>query len=93
MFVYLPRWSRYGLFAACTLASAACDKPDLYSDLRPDGPPEVLTVSVNAPDNRDGFEAVSLGDLVAALVVRQKGELLYEGYQAGAFAKALASTS
>lgn len=55
MFVYLPRWSRYGLFAACTLATAACNKPDLSSDLRPDGPPEVLTVSVNAPDNRDGF--------------------------------------
>jgi len=55
MFVYLSRCSRYGLFAACTLASAACDRPDLYSDLRPEGPPEVLSVSVNAPDNRDGF--------------------------------------
>jgi hypothetical protein len=54
MFVYLPR-CRYALFAACTLATAACDAPVLSSDLRPDGPPEVLTVSVNAPDNRDGF--------------------------------------
>ena len=56
MFVYLPRWGRYGTIAAsCALAVGACGTPDLYSDLRPDGPPEVLTVSVNAPDNRDGF--------------------------------------
>src|SRR4051794_14248632 len=54
MFVYLPRWSRYGTFAT-VLALGACSAPDLYSDLRPDGPPEVLSVSVNAPDNRDGF--------------------------------------
>lgn len=54
MFVYLPRWSRYGTFATM-LAIGACSTPDLYSDLRPDGPPEVLTVSVNAPDNRDGY--------------------------------------
>jgi hypothetical protein len=54
MFVYLPRWSRYGTFAT-VFAIGACSKPDLYSDLRPDGPPEVLTVSVNAPDNRDGY--------------------------------------
>jgi len=56
MFVYLPRRGRYGTIAAsCALALTACSKPDLYSDLRPDGPPEVLSVSVNAPDNRDGF--------------------------------------
>lgn len=56
MFVYLPRWGRYGTIAAsCALAVGACGTPDLYSDLRPDGPPEVLTVSVNAPDNRDGY--------------------------------------
>ena len=54
MFDYVSRWSQFGLIAACTLASA-CDRPFLNSDLRPDGPPEVLTVSVNAPDNRDGF--------------------------------------
>jgi hypothetical protein len=53
MIVYLPRWSRYGTFAAfTTLALSACTKPDEYSDLRPDGPPEVLTVSVNALDTR-----------------------------------------
>ena len=54
MFVYLPRWSRYGTFAT-VLAIGACSTPDLYSDLRPDGPPEVLTVSVNSPDTRPDF--------------------------------------
>ena len=58
MIVYLPRWSRYGTFAALALAITACDAPDEYSDLRPDGPPEVLTVSVNALDTR----ATSGGD-------------------------------
>ncbi len=56
MFVYLPRWGRYGTIAAsCALAVGACSSPDLNSALRPDGPPEVLSVSVNAPDNRDGY--------------------------------------
>jgi hypothetical protein len=58
MFVYLPRWSRYGTFATFALACSACTAPSEYSDLRPDGPPEVLTVSVNAIDSR----ATSGGD-------------------------------
>ena len=52
MLVYLPRWSRYGTFAAFALACSACTAPVEYSDLRPDGPPEVLTISVNALDSR-----------------------------------------
>lgn len=54
MFVYLSRWSGYGTLATL-FAISACTRPDLNTDLRPDGPPEVLSVSVNAPDTRDGF--------------------------------------
>ncbi|CAN5551059.1 hypothetical protein BH11MYX1_BH11MYX1_30910 [soil metagenome] len=53
MLVYLPRrWNWVGVFAASTLALTACTRPDQYSDLRPDGPPEVLAVAVNALDTR-----------------------------------------
>lgn len=54
MFVYLPRWSRRGT-VAMLIAMSACGTPDLNSDLRPDGPPEVLSVLTNTPDNRPGY--------------------------------------
>jgi hypothetical protein len=53
MMVYLPRrWNWVGVFAASTLAITGCTRPDEYSDLRPEGPPEVLVVAVNALDTR-----------------------------------------
>jgi len=59
MFVYLPlRWKWVGAVATSALALTACTRPDEYSDLRPDGPPEVLTVSVNALDTRPAFFGV-----------------------------------
>jgi len=46
MFVYLPR-GRYGVAAALTaLAVGACSDPVQRTDLRPDGPPDVLAVMI-----------------------------------------------
>src|SRR3569832_1804676 len=56
MFVYLPRWGRYGTIAAsCAQAVGACGTTDMNSDLRTDGTPEDLTVSENATEKRDRF--------------------------------------
>ncbi len=56
MSVYLPlRWKWVGVVATSALALTACTRPNEYSDLRPEGPPEVLTVSVNALDTRPGL--------------------------------------
>jgi methionine-rich copper-binding protein CopC len=53
MLVYLPRrWKWVGFVAASTLTIAGCTRPVEYSDLRPEGPPEVLVVAVNALDTR-----------------------------------------
>jgi hypothetical protein len=52
MFVYLPRRVRYGTVATALAIVGACSPGDQPSDLRPDGPPEVLTVNVPAPDPR-----------------------------------------
>lgn len=50
MFVYLPRRGWCGAAAiASALTIAACGPGNQFSSLRPDGPPEVLTVLVPAP--------------------------------------------
>ncbi len=58
MSVYLPLGKWVGVFATSALALTACTRPDQYSDLRPDGPPEVLVVAVNALDTRPDFFGV-----------------------------------
>src|SRR5260221_8839210 len=45
MFVYLPSRGRYGVVATL-LAMGACTDPAQRTDLRPDGPPEVLAVLI-----------------------------------------------
>src|SRR5690349_13975315 len=47
MFVYLPSHGRYGIVATLSaLAIGACTDPTQRTDLRPEGPPEVLAVMV-----------------------------------------------
>lgn len=53
MFVYLPRRAGCGIVATVfAVAAAACSQGDVPSDLRTDGDPEVLTVTVLHPDTR-----------------------------------------
>ena len=66
MFVYLPPRRRHeegrviAVPLALALALAACNDPVEPSDLRPEGPPEVLTVVVNSADHRDGFAGATI---------------------------------
>lgn len=64
MFVYLRRgW--YGAVAlASTLAIGACGPGNQTSTLRPDGPPEVLTVSLPGPDPRIALGEEPSGSII-----------------------------
>jgi hypothetical protein len=65
MFVYLPRRGWYGAVAlASTLAIGACGPGNQPSALRPDGPPEVLTVDLPAPDPRISTGEEAPGSLI-----------------------------
>jgi len=46
MFVYLPDRGRYAVLAALGALATGCTDPVQSTDLRPDGPPEVLAVMV-----------------------------------------------
>ncbi len=65
MFVYLPRRGWYGAMAiASTFAIGACGPGNQPSALRPDGPPEVLTVDLPAPDPRIAIGEEAPGSLI-----------------------------
>jgi hypothetical protein len=65
MFVYLPRRGWYGAMAiASTFAIGACGAGNQPSALRPDGPPEVLTVDLPAPDPRIASGEEAPGSLI-----------------------------
>lgn len=47
MFAFCPRWARYGILTTLSaLAVGACSDPTQTTDLRPEGPPDVLAVMV-----------------------------------------------
>src|SRR5579871_5981716 len=66
MFVYLPRRGWYGAIAfASTLAIGACTGAgNQTSTLRPDGPPEVLTVDLPGPDPRIDLGEEAPGSII-----------------------------
>jgi len=65
MFVYLPRRGWYGAIAfASTLVISACGAGHQTSNLRPDGPPEVLTVDLPGPDPRIALGEEAPGSII-----------------------------
>jgi hypothetical protein len=59
-----------GAFVGGACALLACSDPSLNTDLRPDGPPEVLSVLVYAPDHRAGYA----GSFIETATFCKKGD-------------------